>query len=218
MTNYRPSNFSATDGDTSLAEELNHFFAHFEVEPTGIAKTHPPAHSTHILMLEEHEVRRTLRAVNPRKAMGPDGVSGQMLRDCAGQLAGDFTKIFNQSLSQAVVPSCLKNSTIIPIPKKNTISSLNDYRPVALTAIITKCFEELVQTHIVSTLPPSFDSYQFTYRANRSTEESSPRSSTQFYAIWSSRGATRGCSLWTLARHFNTILPDRLSDHPQKMM
>ncbi len=33
MTNYRPSNQSATDGDPSLAEELNHFFARFEVEP-----------------------------------------------------------------------------------------------------------------------------------------------------------------------------------------
>ncbi len=146
MTNYRPSNHSATDGDPSLAEELNHFFARFEVEPTGTTKTHPPADSSHILMVEEHDVRRTLRAVKPRKATGPDGVSGQVLRDCASQLAGVFTKIFNRCLSQAVVPSCLKTSIIIPISKKNTISCLNDYRPVALTPIIMKCFEKLVQT------------------------------------------------------------------------
>ncbi len=151
MTNYRPSNHSATDGDTSLVEELNHFFALFEVEPMGTAKTHPPAHSSHILMVEEHDVRRTMRAVN--------------------LLAGVFTTIFNQCLSQAVVPSCLKTSTIIPIPKKNTISCLNDCRPVALTPIIMKCFEKLVRTYIVSTLPPSFDSYQFAYRANRSTKD-----------------------------------------------
>ncbi len=99
MTNYRPSNHSATDGDTSLAEELNHFFVHFEVEPTGTAKTHPPADSSHILMVEEHDVRHTLRTVKPRKATGPDGVSGQVLRDCASQLAGVFTKIFNRCLS-----------------------------------------------------------------------------------------------------------------------
>ena len=78
-------------------------------------------------MLEEHEVRRTLRAVDPRKAMGPDGVPGQVLRECADQLAGVLTKIYNQSLCQAVVPSCLKTSTIIPIQKKTTISCLNDY-------------------------------------------------------------------------------------------
>ncbi len=162
MTNYRPSNHSATDGDPSLAEELNHFFAHFEVEPTGTAKSHPPAHSSNILMVEEHDVRRTMRAVKPRKATGPDGVSGQVLRDCAGQLAGVFTKIFNQCLSQTVVPSCLKTSTIIPISKKNTTSCLNDYHPVELTSIIMKCLKTLVRTYIVSTLPPGFNPYQFT--------------------------------------------------------
>ncbi len=161
MTDSRPSNLSATDGDTSLAEELNHFFARFEVEPTGTAKIHPPAHSSQILMVEEHDVRRTMRAMNPRKATGPDGVSGQVLMDCAGLLAGVFTKIFNRCLSQAVIPSYLKTSTIIPILKS----------PVALTPVIMKCFEKLVRTYIVSTLPPSFDPYQFAYRANRSTED-----------------------------------------------
>ena len=71
-------------------------------------------------------MRRTLRAVNPRKVTGPDGVPGQVLRDCADQLAGVFTDIFSQSLSQAIIPSCLKTSTIIPVPKKNSVSCLND--------------------------------------------------------------------------------------------
>ncbi len=135
MTNYRPSNFSATDGDTSLAEELNHF-ARFDVEPTGTTKTHPPAHSSHILTVEEHDEGR-----EPEESYRVLMV----FRDCAGQLAGVFTKIFNQSLSQAAVPTA-----------------------VALTPIIMKCFEKLVRTHIVSILPPSFDPHQF---ANRSTED-----------------------------------------------
>ncbi len=150
-----------------------------------------------------------MRAVKPRKATGPDGVSGQVLRDCAGQLAGVFNKIFNQCLSQAVVPSCLKTSTIIPIPKKNTISCLNDYRPVALTPIIMKCFEKLVRTYIVSTLPPSFDPYQFAYRANRPWRMPLPQLSTRLYVTWTSGGAMRGCSLWTLVRH---LTPFSLTD------
>src|SRR4029434_6426129 len=46
-----------------------------------------------------------------------------------------------------------------------------DYRPIALTPVIMKCFEKLVSRHIKSTLPPTFDSHQFAYRANRSTED-----------------------------------------------
>lgn len=66
------------------------------------------------------------------------------LRECADPLAGVFTRIFNKSLSQSFIPSCLKSGTIVPLPKKTPISSLNDCRPVALTPVAMKCFEKLV--------------------------------------------------------------------------
>ena len=83
ITNYK-TNPGAAEGDVSLAEELNHFFARFETKPPDAATPHPAA-----------------------------------------------WKIFNQSLSQATVPSCLKSSTIVPLLKKTNITTLNDYRPVA---------------------------------------------------------------------------------------
>ena len=69
------------------------------------------------------------------------------------------------------MPSGFKAATIIPVPKKSFPSCFNDYRPVALTPIIMKCFERLVLSHIKSTLPPSLDPYQFAYRAKRSTDD-----------------------------------------------
>lgn len=48
---------------------------------------------------------------------------------------------------------------------------LNDYRPVALTPIITKCFERLILFHIKAALPADLDQHQFAYRANRLTED-----------------------------------------------
>lgn len=101
MTNHRSSNLSVADIDASMAEELNHFFA------PEAATFHPKAHCCHIFIVEEQEVRRTLRAVNPRKAAGPDGITGRV-----------FTKIFKQSLSQSTIPPCLKSSLIVPLQKK----------------------------------------------------------------------------------------------------
>lgn len=49
----------------------------------------------------EHEVRRTLQAVDPKKAAGPDGISGRVLKACADQLSGIFMRIFNQSLAES---------------------------------------------------------------------------------------------------------------------
>ncbi len=59
----------------------------------------------------------------------------------------------------------------MPIPKKNKITCLNDWRPVALTPIFSKCFEKLVRDYICSVLPASLDPLQFAYRSNRSTDD-----------------------------------------------
>ncbi len=82
-----------------------------------------------------------------------------------------FTDIFNLSLSLSVVPLCFRKSTIVPIPKKNLITCLNDWRPVALTPIFSKCFEKLIRDYICSVLPASLDPLQFAYRSNRSTDD-----------------------------------------------
>ncbi|KAI5611074.1 gastrula zinc finger protein XlCGF28.1-like [Silurus asotus] len=87
------------------------------------------------------------------------------------KLADVFTDIFNISLSSNIVPTCLKTTTIVPVPKKSTVSCLNDYRPVALTSIVMKCFERLVMRHIKAQLPPSLDPMQFAYHPNRSMDD-----------------------------------------------
>ncbi len=123
------------------------------------------------MTLSPDSVRRSLSRINARKALGPDNIPGHVLRDCAVELTDVFTDIFNISLSQAVVPTCFKATTIIPVPKKSSPSCFNDYRPVAHTPILMKCFERLVMHHIKSVLPPFLDPFQFAYRSNRSTDD-----------------------------------------------
>ena len=210
ITNYKNSNTSTVHADASLAEELNHFFARFEVNrPTTIALT-PPTPSSHTLTLQEHEVRCVLKSVSTRKAAGPDGVSGKVLNSCANQLAGVFTKIFNLSLTLATIPPCLKSAIIIPVPKKPAINSLNDYRPIALTPVIMKCFEKLVSRHIKSTLPPTFDSHQFAYRANRSTEDAIDVALHTALSHLELRGTYIRMLFIDYSSAFNTIIPDIL--------
>ncbi len=64
--------------------------------------------SNHVFTVSEDDVRRELRRVNVRKAAGPDGITGRVLRSCADQLAGLFTSIFNESLATSVVPTPFK--------------------------------------------------------------------------------------------------------------
>ena len=61
--------------------------------------------------------------------------------------------------------------TLKPVPKKQTASSLNDYRPVALASVRMKVLEKLVLSCVKSLLTEWMDPYQFACRENRSTDD-----------------------------------------------
>uniref|UniRef100_A0A3B1IEK6 Reverse transcriptase domain-containing protein n=1 Tax=Astyanax mexicanus TaxID=7994 RepID=A0A3B1IEK6_ASTMX len=170
ITDYK-SNVAQSSKDPSLPETLNTFYARFENPDTPPSTRLPHSPGEAPLSVTPAEVRRTLRRINPRKAAGLDNIPGQVLKDCADQLSDVLADIFNASLLQAAVPPCLKTATIIPVPKSSTVTGLNDYRPVALTPIVTKCFERLVQTHIKATINITVDPHQYAYRKNQSTED-----------------------------------------------
>ncbi len=115
--------------------------------------------------LSPADVRKTLSRINPRKA------AGRALKDCAEQLTDVLKDIFNTSLSQAVIPTCLKSTTIMPVPNKSPMSCLNDYRPIALTPIIIKCFERLVIQNIKTSHPNTLYPLRFAYRTKRTTDD-----------------------------------------------
>ncbi len=119
ITDYKPPP-QACDDDTSLPDALNHFYSRFEMQNNTSAQKLPTPPSDQALCLSPADVRKTLSRINPRKAAGPDNIPGRVLKDCAEQLTDVLTDIFNISLSQAVIPTCLKSTTIIPVPKKIT--------------------------------------------------------------------------------------------------
>lgn len=171
ITDYKPPPPQTCDNTSSLLNQPNDFFARFEADNSTPAQKIPPPPDDQVLLLSTDSVRRSLGKTNVRKAPGPDDIPGRVLRDCAEELTDVFTDIFNTSLSQAVVPTCLKATAIIPVPKKPSPSRYNDYRPIALAPVILKRFERLVVHHIKSALPLTLDPYQFAYRSNRSTDD-----------------------------------------------
>lgn len=70
----RQGNEHTLNAEASRAEELKHFFAHFEVNRSAPVLPPPPASNTRTLTLQEQDMRPALRSVNPRKAAGQDGV------------------------------------------------------------------------------------------------------------------------------------------------
>ncbi|KAK3550582.1 hypothetical protein QTP70_000038 [Hemibagrus guttatus] len=211
ITNYRPAS-PACDSDTSLPDMLNSFYAQFEAQNDVTARKTIPLLEDQVLCLTRADVRKTLRRVNSQKAAGPDSIPSRVLRECAEQLADVFTDIFNISLSSAVVPTCLKTITIIPVPKKSPVSCLNDYCPIALTPIIMKCFERLVMRHIKNLLPPSLDPMQFAYRPNRSTNDAISTTLHLSLTLLDNKDTYVQMLFIDFSSAFNTIIPQHLTE------
>ncbi|KAM7379021.1 hypothetical protein PAMP_017842 [Pampus punctatissimus] len=210
ITDYKTSNSSPPTSDASLPEELNSFYARFDRDnhEAAIKAVLPADHQP--LILSPTDVCAALSRINARKAAGPDGIPGRVLRACAGQLTGVMTNIFNMSLAQAAVPSCFKTTSIVPVPKHSTAASLNDYRPVALTPIIMKCFERLVLAQLKSCLPPTLDPLQFAYRQNRSTEDAISTALHLALSHLDNNNSYVRMLFIDFSSAFNTIIPSKL--------
>ena len=114
------------------------------------------------------------------------------------------------SLRISTVPPCLKMATVVPVPKKNSVSSLNDYRPVALTSAIMKCFEKLVLQYLQSFLPPEFDPFQFAYRAKRGIDDAISINIHEILQHLEERRSYARVLFIDYSSAFNTIIPIKL--------
>jgi hypothetical protein len=78
-----------------------------------------------VIMLPVADVSKTLTftKVNIHKAAGLDALAGCVLQ------ASVFTDIFNLSLTESVIPTCFKQTTIVPVPKDANATCLNDLPP-----------------------------------------------------------------------------------------
>ncbi len=139
----------------SLPDELNNCYAPFEAHNTTHTESAPATAAK-----EVNAISFFCRGCNPILQTGEHPqrlwvrmASQAMCSENAHSNSWVFTDIFNLSLFLSVVPSCFKKSTIVPIPKKNKITCMNDSRPVALTPIFSKCFEKLIRDYICSVLP-----------------------------------------------------------------
>ena len=152
--------------------DLNNYYARFDVrdlrsECDSFCKDLPPQH----LELEESHVKKVFNNIKVNKAAGPDGIRGKVIKTCSSQLCKIFTYVFQFLLNSHIMPKAWKTSTIIPLPKNSKARQLNDFRPVALTPILAKCFESVLCKHLKSDVMSKLDPLQFAYKAKRGVDD-----------------------------------------------
>ena len=121
------------------------------------------------IVIDESDVVKVLNKINIRKAKGPDHIGGKVLKECRYQLSQVLCHIFQTSMDSHIIPDIWLTSEIVPAPKIHLPTVKNDLRPIALTAIIMKSFEMIVNRFLD---PQSLvDKNQYAYLEGRSVED-----------------------------------------------
>ena len=176
LTNYEKKSVNPEQPDASkFCSELNQFYCRFDVHDfktncTDILETMENSESEEIIICEE-EVVKVFGAIKADKAAGPDNLKGRVIKLCKNELAKVFTYLFQQSVSTHYIPKIWKTAEIVPIAKKDQPKVLNDYRPIALTPIVMKCFEKIIKNRLLLQVKTYQDPLQFAYTNNRSVED-----------------------------------------------
>lgn len=108
---YYKSSQTFCDDNPDFLNTLNTYFSRFEEKNNTVKMKLPLSPDDAVLCLDPADVWRALCGVDPRKAVGPDNISGYVLRECVDQLMDVLTDIYNTSLSQTILPSCFYQTT-----------------------------------------------------------------------------------------------------------
>ncbi len=161
--------------------------------------------------IKHEDVEKAFYCTKVNKSHGPDNICGRLLKTCAKELSPVFHNIFNRSLEAHHVPRIWKDAVVVPVPKSSRPTTLNDFRPVALTSIVMKIFEKLVRLEILKDTESGMDQLQFAYRPKRGVEDATI---TLLNLLFKHLEGS-GCHAWLLfidfSSAFNTIQPHILT-------
>ena len=171
IVNSRPIKTAAQKAN-ALKDQFSKVFSNPQ-EQTNFA---PPPKATERqlprIKITKNGTHKLLSQVNEHKAPGPDGIPGRLLKTCADELAETFTILFQSSLDTGIIPQDWKKAHIVPIYKKGSKHSPENYRPISLTSIPSKILEHIVHSNIMTHLDTNnlITPLQHGFRKGRSCE------------------------------------------------
>ena len=101
------------------------------------------------IVIDKNWVHKQLNALNPYKAVGPDGISPRIFCELADLLAALLTTLFQTSLDRGVVPRDWKTASVYPIFKKGEKYVAANYRPVSLICLASKILEHILTSQLM---------------------------------------------------------------------
>jgi hypothetical protein len=104
------------------------------------------------LEISAEDVKKLLQKVNTSKSMGPDNINPKLLVSLADidSFVHAITLLFEKCFETGLIPCQWKVATVTALHKKGSKCLASNYRPISLTSIVCKLYEQLIRTHVMS--------------------------------------------------------------------
>ena len=116
------------------------------------------------------DVKNILKNLDPNKAPGPDKIHGKILKNCASALCTPLTLLFQSSFYTCNIPNDWKTANVVPVYKKGSKNSVQNYRPISLTSLIMKVYEKVIAAELLKRVNEKINSRQHGFLPLKSCE------------------------------------------------
>ena len=125
-----------------------------------------------LFSFSSNDILRVMNKLKRRYTCGPDGLCSELLFIGRFVLCRYFKVLFDMSINNGYLPSDWKKAIIVPLYKSGTRSDPLNYRPISLTSVSCKIFEQLISNYMRQILEERnfFYPKQFGFRPGYSCE------------------------------------------------
>lgn len=105
-----------------------------------------------ITPISDAEITKALHSIPDNKAPGPDGFTSCFFKKAWGIIGPDFLSAIHSFFRLGTIPRCVNSTAIALVPKVESPTSLNDYRPISCYTVIYKCIAKVLSNRIKAVL------------------------------------------------------------------
>ena len=98
--------------------------------------------------ISKEEILIALRKIKRKKAAGPDGIIGELLKNAGGGVIHFFVQFFNALFQKGIFPDKWSEGIVLPLHKKGDVNNPNNYRGITISDVSSKIFSAVINNRL----------------------------------------------------------------------
>ncbi|XP_057790901.1 uncharacterized protein LOC131008013 [Salvia miltiorrhiza] len=124
-----------------------------------------------IRISNDEEIHAAVFGMDANSSPGPDGFLGALFQNCWNTIKGDVITVVKFFFINSYLPAGCNANTLILIPKKETVDTMADLRPIILFNFFFKIITKILATRLNKVAADNVSPNQFSFIGGRSIHD-----------------------------------------------